>query len=171
MSDHDDPTHVGQALLRLIEAGAAPHVRVRERDVEVIISVPSSGMDGGRRRRASTTAPTVGRALARARVMLGVPVSESPFTPTGQGAVERAAWEAYRLAAGNRELLARFGCGGPDDARRAMGSEQVIHEGDGTEDDPPISLGEHVRHTIVGQGHTARAMETPSTPMKEEADG
>lgn len=73
------------------------------------------------------------------------PPAERPLT---REEYNQRVWDLYRvsdLGAPCRE----HGLGGPDDFTAALESNIIIHEGDGTEDDLPIYLGEHVVHTVT----------------------
>lgn len=61
---------------------------------------------------------------------------------------EQKVWDLYRVT-DHAAPCRVHRLGGPDDFAAALGSDIIIHEGDGTEDDPPIYLGEHVLHTVT----------------------
>lgn len=60
---------------------------------------------------------------------------------------EKEVWTYYRLA--HWEILYSAGLSGPDDMDKALESDFVVSPGDGTEDDPPVLLGEYVLHTLT----------------------
>lgn len=62
---------------------------------------------------------------------------------------EQDVWDLYRDDPMYRPFLEQAGLAGPDDMEAALESDFVVSEGDGTENDPPILLADHVLHTLM----------------------
>lgn len=73
------------------------------------------------------------------------PPAELPLT---REEYNQKVWDLYRVSDYGAPCRAHE-LGGPGDFEAALESDICIHEGDGTEDDLPIYLGEHVVHTIT----------------------